>query len=70
MAKYKVLIRTERDKLISRLGRREIRTHTCGWDNGVRVVCDAEGIKAYSTGGSNNPVNKTLIYETDERTSI
>ncbi len=63
MAKYRAIINTERDNKISRLGRREIETHTCGWNTGIKVICNHEGIKCYETGGSNNPNEMKLLWE-------
>lgn len=63
MAKYRATINTERGNKISRLGRREIETHTCGWDAGVKVICDDTGIKCYETGGSDNAKEIKLLWE-------
>ena len=62
MAKYRATIETERGNSVSRQGRRELKTHTRGWNHGVKVVCDINGIRAWETGGSNNPNNDKLIY--------
>jgi len=63
MAKYRATIETERGNEVSRLGRRNITTHTRGWGIGIKVECDHDGIRCYETGGSNNSSKKILIWE-------
>ena len=63
MAKYRATIETERLAKVSRLGRRSIVTHTRGWNVGIKVKCNSEGIQCYETGGSNNPTEEKLIWE-------
>lgn len=61
MAKFRATINTERGKEVSKLGNKEISTHTCGWNAGVRVDIIGDEISIHKTGGSNNSSNIGLI---------
>jgi hypothetical protein len=66
MARFKADIYTERNKTVSRLGRREIESHIRGWNKGffvsLRNTSEGEIYEVYLTGGSNNPGKRDLIY--------
>lgn len=61
MAKYRATAESEKGREVSKLGNSRIETHTCTWNEGVRVIMTDSRIEIYRTGGSNNPSNKELL---------
>ena len=56
-------------KEVTKRGHNDMSTHIRGWDSGIKVLTKTnnEGdvfFEVYKTGGSNNPSNNKLIYET------